>query len=208
APGGTCRLLRAADGWAALSLARAEDRRALPAWFELDALEEIDPWRLAERELARCRLAWLAERARWLGLAFAPAAPAPASAAHWFAAERCGPRGDPPPRAPRVLDFSALWAGPLCAQLLADAGAEVIKVESARRLDASFAQRAQVSRSEPKASEDHREGERRPSGVRAGLLAFYDLQNARKRSAVLDFTDPRDAALLDALLASADIVIE
>jgi hypothetical protein len=79
-----------------------------------------------------------------------------------------------------VLDFSALWAGPLCAALLADAGADVIKIESARRLD----------------------------GARAGAPLFYDGLNARKRSAVLDFASARDAALLAALLASADLVVE
>ena len=83
-------------------------------------------------------------------------------------------------RPPRVLDFSALWAGPLCAELLADAGAHVIKVESVRRLD----------------------------GARAGSADFFALLNARKRSAVLDFADAHDAELLHALLASADVVIE
>ncbi|HKA16016.1 MAG TPA: CoA transferase [Myxococcota bacterium] len=179
APGGACRLLRARDGWAALTLARDDDRRALPAWLEAGG-SGVSDWDGVERELARRPLAWLAERARWLGIAFAPAAPAPASAALWFTASECGPRGDPPRRAPRVLDFSALWAGPLCAALLADAGAEVIKIESASRLD----------------------------GARAGAAAFYDLINARKRSAVLEFGGARDRALLAALFASADVVIE
>ena len=182
APGGATRLLRAADGWAALALSRPDDRRALPAWLEADSHGESD-WDFAEREVARRPLAWLAERARWLGVAFAPAAPVPASAPRWVHATECGPRGDPTRRPPRVLDFSALWAGPLCAELLAGAGADVIKIESAQRLDASRAQRA-------------------------GAPLFYDLLNARKRSAVLDFRSARDADLLHALVASADIVIE
>jgi crotonobetainyl-CoA:carnitine CoA-transferase CaiB-like acyl-CoA transferase len=179
APGGATRLLRAADGWAALALARPDDRRALPAWLEVDASGDPD-WELTEREVARRPLPWLAERAHWLGLAFAPAAPTPASAPRWLDAAWCGPRGDPPRRPPRVLDFSALWAGPLCAELLASAGADVIKIESAQRLD----------------------------GGRAGAAPFYDLLNARKRSAVLEFHSARDADLLHALIASADIVIE
>src|SRR5262245_41765089 len=178
--GGTCRLLRAADGWAALNLAREADRRSLPAWLEVEARAQRDPWELAESEVARRPLSWLVERARWLGLAFAAAAPAPPPEPRWLRAEACGPRADPPSRAPLVLDFSALWAGPLCASLLADAGAHVIKIESARRLDSA----------------------------REGSADFFDRLNARKRSAVLDFTDARDTQLLTALLAAADIAIE
>ena len=35
----------------------------------------------------------------------------------------------------RIVDFGAAWAGPMGAQLLADMGAEVIKVESHVKMD-------------------------------------------------------------------------
>src|SRR5258706_11158223 len=43
APGGACRLLRTTDGWAALSLPRDDDRRALAAWLETAPAHE-EPW--------------------------------------------------------------------------------------------------------------------------------------------------------------------
>ena len=41
-PGGSCRLLRAADGWIAVNLARPDDRDMLPAW--LGEGDTGDPW--------------------------------------------------------------------------------------------------------------------------------------------------------------------
>ena len=82
--------------------------------------------------------------------------------------------------APLVIDLSSLWAGPLCAQLLAGCGARVIKVESTAR----------------------------PDGARRGPARFYDLLNVGKESVALDFRDPADRKRLHALLAQADIVIE
>jgi crotonobetainyl-CoA:carnitine CoA-transferase CaiB-like acyl-CoA transferase len=79
-----------------------------------------------------------------------------------------------------VVDLSSLWAGPLCGDLLAGAGAHVVKVESVAR----------------------------PDGARRGPAAFFDLLNGRKRSVALDFTSRSGAALLRQLVERADVVIE
>jgi crotonobetainyl-CoA:carnitine CoA-transferase CaiB-like acyl-CoA transferase len=77
-----------------------------------------------------------------------------------------------------VADLSSLWAGPLCAQLLARAGAVVVKVESPVR----------------------------PDGTRSGQPAFYDWMNFGKLSYAIDFDNEIEA--LRQLLAAADVVIE
>ncbi|WP_019731056.1 CoA transferase, partial [Mycobacterium avium] len=85
------------------------------------------------------------------------------------------------PRSPRgllVADLSSMWAGPLCGQLLARAGATVVKVESPRR----------------------------PDGTRAGNRAFFDWMNHGKLCYGIDFD--RDADQLRELLTVSDIVIE
>jgi crotonobetainyl-CoA:carnitine CoA-transferase CaiB-like acyl-CoA transferase len=79
-----------------------------------------------------------------------------------------------------VLDLTALWAGPLCGDLLARAGAPVVKVESLAR----------------------------PDGARRGPTAFFDQLNGRKRSVALDFGTERGRAQLAGLLAAADVVLE
>ncbi|MGH8458513.1 MAG: CoA transferase, partial [Nevskiales bacterium] len=55
-PGGSCRLIEAADGWLALNLARAEDRALLPAWLECERRPDWDSvaqmiWRKPVSEL-------------------------------------------------------------------------------------------------------------------------------------------------------------
>jgi crotonobetainyl-CoA:carnitine CoA-transferase CaiB-like acyl-CoA transferase len=77
-----------------------------------------------------------------------------------------------------VADLSSLWAGPLCAQLLARAGAVVVKVESPSR----------------------------PDGTRRGESAFFDWMNSGKLCYAADFD--RDSVALRRLLAAADIVVE
>ncbi len=181
APGGSCRLMRAADAWIALNLARDEDIQLLPAWLEAERGPGEDPWELVTRCIAHKPAAPLVERARLLGLPAAAAAPPPEQPPPWF---RITERGEPLERRegarPLVLDLSSLWAGPLCTHLLALAGARVIKLESTRR----------------------------PDGARAGPAAFFDLLNAGKECVALDFRAGGDIEALRQLILRADIVVE
>ncbi|WP_067679426.1 CoA transferase [Nocardia miyunensis] len=165
-----CRLLPTADGWAAVSCARPDDPVLLGALICRDI--DDDPWPHVSDWLRTHSGAELAERAELLGVAAAPIAPAPAAAPQ--------PLHPRPVDGLRVVDFSALWAGPLCAHLLGLAGARVIKVETPTR----------------------------PDGARRGEPGFYRLLHAGHESVVLDPGDPGQRGALADLVASADIVIE
>ncbi|MGH0030913.1 MAG: CoA transferase [Myxococcota bacterium] len=179
-PGGSCRLLPAADGWIALNLARPDDTAALPALLECDAGDAHDPWALVAREVARRpRHEWV-ERGRWLSIPLAAADPPDATPPDWLRRTRHAGAGDAPARAPRVVDLSSLWAGPLCTSLLAGLGAQVAKVESTGR----------------------------PDGLREGSPRFFDLLNGGKRSVALDLADPDGRRALRALVDGADLVVE
>ncbi len=183
-PGGTCRLLRAADHPLAINLPRAEDWELLPAWLEL--ADGPGNWSELARALRHRPAQGLVVRARTLGLAAAVAGrgelpsllpsflPGPETPTGF------APRRQRLQRNPRVVDLSSLWAGPLCTHLLQHCGADVIKVESTRR----------------------------PDGARYGSRDFYDLLNAHKRSVALDLSQPAGQRTLNALLAYADIVVE
>jgi formyl-CoA transferase len=91
----------------------------------------------------------------------------------------------------KILDLSRVLAGPWCTQLLADLGAEVIKIER------------------PGSGDDtrhwgppwHGEGEKR-------VAAYFLSANRGKKSAAIDFSRPEGAALVRDLAANADVVVE
>jgi CoA-transferase family III len=131
-PNGACRMIRAADGWIALNLARDEDRELLPAWLRGDF--GGDPWGVIAGLARRRTGADLIADAVLLGLpagrvgeVVADSLEAPvrtmAAGATWRGSRL------------RVVDLSALWAGPMCGGILAEMGASVVKVESVRRPD-------------------------------------------------------------------------
>lgn len=172
----SCRLLDAQDGRIALNLARQEDWDLMPALLGGNAVHD---WDAVAQQVAVCKVADLIALGIELGL---PIAEDRASAAEApFTLLREGAASGSRRRAqPLVVDFSALWAGPLAASLLGMMGAEIVKVESVAR----------------------------PDGARFGHAGFYDLLNAGKRSIAVDFSDADDLAGLRALVAQADIVIE
>ena len=96
----------------------------------------------------------------------------------------------------KVLDLSMFFAGPVCAQILADAGADVVKVESVQRIDGW-----------------------RGSGTAAGLVTegpiapwesspYFNWVNRSKRDITLNLTDPRGADIIKQMVKDADVLIE
>ena len=87
----------------------------------------------------------------------------------------------------RVLELARILAGPWAGQLLADLGAEVIKVES------------------PAGDDTRTWG---PPFDADGTAAYYHATNRGKASIIADFTKPEDIARVRALAAEADVLIE
>ena len=168
--GGATRLLRARDGWVALSLARPADMASVPALLGVDA-----SWPDIEAAVADRPVATLVADAVLLGMACG----AVGRETGPFATTGAGRGATRSVTDLRVVDLSALWAGPLCAHLLGSAGACVVKVEDVRR----------------------------PDGARGGPPAFFDLLNGGKASVALDFSSSDGRARLRALVDSADIVV-
>ena len=85
----------------------------------------------------------------------------------------------------QVLDFTIVMSGPMCTRMLADAGADVIKVE---------APDGDVVR------------QRAPQ--RGGISTYYASMNCGKRSLVLDLATEEGKAIARRLAAQADVVVE
>jgi crotonobetainyl-CoA:carnitine CoA-transferase CaiB-like acyl-CoA transferase len=173
--GGATRLLATTDSWCAIALPRADDIAALPALLQSD-IDPDDPWPALTRWAATSSAEAVVSRAQLLDIA---AAVLRESSAGEPVIRRCGIPTEPRrPARLLVADLSSLWAGPLCGQLLARAGAVVVKVESPAR----------------------------PDGTRRGKPAFFDWINYGKLCYAADFEADNDG--LRDLLAVADVVIE
>ena len=85
----------------------------------------------------------------------------------------------------RVLDFSTTIAGPHCARMLADMGAEVIKIEQAE---------GETMRSRPP--------------LRSGCSTTFGQLNVGKKSLVLDLKSANAIEIVRRLVATADVLVE
>jgi crotonobetainyl-CoA:carnitine CoA-transferase CaiB-like acyl-CoA transferase len=86
----------------------------------------------------------------------------------------------------KVLDLSAVISGPFCCQILADQGAEVIKIEPHGMGDLT-----------------------RIGAYRVGTIsAMYSTTNRGKRSVALDLSQHEGVAVLKRLAADADVVVQ
>ena len=87
----------------------------------------------------------------------------------------------------RVLDLSRVFAGPLCGQVLADFGADVIKVEHPGRGD-----------------------DTRDWGMRIGKTetTYYNSMNRNKRSITVDLQTPEGVKIIHDLLPQCDVVVQ
>ena len=100
--------------------------------------------------------------------------------------------GQPSPRQPRplqgirVLDLGRVLAGPFCGMLLADLGAEVIKVEPP----------------------GHGDDARQFGPHVEGASTYFRLFNRNKLGIVLDLKQPDDLARLKGLVERSDVLIE
>jgi hypothetical protein len=158
---GGSRLLATSDGWMALTLSRPWDLEALAAW--MGHQWSGDHWSAAAGAAASMTAVEATEQAQLLGVAAAvcgagsdddqarlrgqdpPRRP-------WLATPSGAGAGNRPRQRPLVVDLSALWAGPLAGRLLAERGADVVKVEDPAR----------------------------PDGFRDGATALYERLNAGK----------------------------
>lgn len=95
----------------------------------------------------------------------------------------------------RVVELARILAGPWAGQIMADLGAEVVKVESpegddTRQWGPPFIERTA------------------PDGTLDRSAAYFHVANRGKRSVICDFRTPEGQARVRELVADADVVIE
>lgn len=88
----------------------------------------------------------------------------------------------------RVVEMGQLLAGPFCARILAEFGAEVIKIEPPKKGDPLRVWRAMMEET--------------------GTSLWWYVQSRNKKSITLDMNHPEASAIVKQLLRSADVLVE
>ncbi len=161
-----CRFYPARAGWVAINLARAEDREIVSALIgqEEEIESGLSEWSTPQpAQAVRDQLAELHLPAALAGEASPQAL-----------TERV-----PQYRPGRVIDMSALWAGPLCGALLTRAGFDVVRIDSVGRPD--------------------------PTQSSSPLL--HDFLSVGKKLLRVDLREPADQQKLLREIATADMLI-
>lgn len=90
----------------------------------------------------------------------------------------------------RVIDLTQMLAGPFCTQMLADQGAEVIKIEP------------------PQGDSSRKLGPYRPDDNARRIGGYFASVNRNKKSIVIDLKTEEGRALVRRLVRGADVVVE
>lgn len=176
---GSCRLLRADDGWMAVNLSRSSDLELLPAVLRAP-VDPDDPWPAMGRYVANRDAVVAVDRFQLLGIPAAVLADPNVDPRSAVVFHDLGRRVRRLVAGARVVDLSSMWAGPLCAHLLGRAGLDVTKVESVDR----------------------------PDGARFGEPRFFERLHAGHQFVTLELRDDEGREELRRLVAQADVVIE
>ncbi|WP_018504368.1 CoA transferase [Parafrankia discariae] len=213
---GSCRLLRAADGWVAVNLARQDDVELLPALFGMDPAEAAAPAEATAPADGRgdpLETTWaglavllpahdrvdLVDRAWLLGL---PVASLPAAGSAG-STESAGPRL-PVRIAVRGAAPSRAEQGPGPAPGGPENGRPlVVDLSSLWAGPLAAHLLGRMGLRVVKVESVHR-----PDGARLGDPDFYRWLHAGHDEERFDFTDPRGRAALHRLVEQADVVIE
>lgn len=213
--GGATRLLATGDGWIAVSLARREDRDAVPAWLEIDPIEPDGPgpgdqstgqsvgqsvgdesadavWAVVGEVVAGRSASALVARARLLGM---PASVLGEATNH--AAGMAVETG--PPMAPAVIATlcgSAPPAEGLDGLVVVDLSSLWAGPLCGRLLQAAGARVCKV------------ESVHRPDGARQGPPEFFARMNDGKEPVSVELRTREGVDVLRRMLTAADVVIE
>ncbi|MBI4302305.1 MAG: CoA transferase [Chloroflexi bacterium] len=90
----------------------------------------------------------------------------------------------------RILDHTRIWAGPQCTRLMADMGAQVIKIESGSR---------------PETNRLGASADRKVGLTRGG---YFNTMNRNKLGITLDLSKPKGVEVFKQLVKVSDVVVE